>query len=84
MLQKMRCWLICTWPAELLSTACQPMLDCWLQGASPYQVWQLRELAVDSSCRAAMLEAGAIPTLAALLADKCVSNPPPGSITRLP
>lgn len=41
-----------------------------LQGGSPYQVWQLRELAVDSSCRAAMLEANAISVLASLLADK--------------
>ena len=43
-----------------------------VQGASPYQVWQLRELAADSSCRAAMLESGAIPVLASLLADRYV------------
>jgi hypothetical protein len=36
-------------------------------------MWQLRELAADSSCRAAMLESGAIPVLAFLLADRCVA-----------
>ncbi len=44
------------------------------QGSSGYLAWVLRELAADSSCRAAMLDGDAIPVLSRLLVDRCASS----------
>jgi hypothetical protein len=38
---------------------------------APQHVWQLRELATNSSCHSTLLHADVVRILASLLADKC-------------
>jgi hypothetical protein len=59
----------CTECASRLDNRLPPQEKSWVL------IWELRELALNGSCREAMLEGGAVSILAALLAEEDMPAP---------